>query len=132
MMSTRVDLFYKKCVELLEKVDAAVRKQLEAEVDESDKLLKGLTLEASMVGRLFDPSRQPSDPAYRKCPWCDHCFTITTEEDDDATEYNDRKQKECQHKSRIWDDFVQRRTVAQNNGDPPPDFRVIHTITIRP
>mmetsp|Transcript_32201 Transcript_32201/g.54946 ORF Transcript_32201/g.54946 Transcript_32201/m.54946 type:complete len:233 (-) Transcript_32201:320-1018(-) len=51
---TPVDIFYKKCVELLEKVDAAVRKQLEADADGSDKLLKGLPLEASMVGHPFD------------------------------------------------------------------------------
>jgi len=50
----RVDKFYKKCVELREKVDVAIREQLDAEVDGSDKLLKGLTLlEAFMVGRLF-------------------------------------------------------------------------------
>jgi len=119
---TPVDIFYKKCVELLEKVDAAVRKQLEADADGSDKLLKGLPLEASMVGRPFDPSRQPPDQAYRKCPWCDHCCLITAEEDDDATEHNDRKQREWEHKNRIWDAFVQRRTVAVNDGDPPPAF----------
>ena len=51
---TPVEIFYKKCVELLEKVDAAVRKQLEADADGSDKLLKGLPLEASMVGHPFD------------------------------------------------------------------------------
>ena len=51
---TPVDIFYKKCVELLEKVDVAIREQLDAEVDGSDKLLNGLTLlEAFMVGRLF-------------------------------------------------------------------------------
>lgn len=119
---TPVDILYKKCVELLEEVDAAVRKKLEAEADGADKLLKGLPIEASMVGRIFDPKRQPLDPAYGKCPWCDHCCIITAEEDDDATQYNDRKQRECDHKNRIWDDFVQRRTVAVNNGEPPPDF----------
>ena len=38
-------------------------------------------------------------------------------------EFNDGKEREYyQHKSRIWDDFVQSRAVAQSSGDPLPDF----------
>ena len=64
MLRSAEDRFYNKCVDLLKKVDVVARDKIEAEKNRSNKLLKGLILEQGMVGRRFDSSRQPQDPAH--------------------------------------------------------------------
>ena len=87
-----------------------------------DNILKGLPLPASMVGRQFDPTRVPSDPALQRCPFCNHRGLNTVPEDDGLEERNAAQVSQYDDLMRIWNGFVQAREATNNAGEPPPSW----------
>ena len=116
--------FYRDLCDLKSRIDNKIVQDAlsNQESAASSKLLKGLTLERSMIGRLFDNLRIPQDPAERRCPFCLHDSLNELEEDEGNVSYNDNLYHQHDTLTTLWDNFVKARDVANAKSERPPPF----------
>ena len=116
--------FYRDLCDLKSRIDSKIVQDAlsNQESAASSKLLKGLTVERSMIGRLFDNLRIPQDPAERQCPFCLHYSLNELEEDEGNVSYNDNLYRQHETLTTLWDNFVKARDVANAKGERPPPF----------
>ena len=104
------------------RVDHNIRTALNDAGNGPDYLVKGLKLPLAMVGRGFDPTLVPEDPAFQRCPYCS-CWSVNiVPEDKDVPEKNRRKIYEAEELAKIWNDFEIKRKAAMNAKLPLPDW----------
>jgi len=81
--------FYDDILQLKEDVvKVAYKKANESQPNNQNYLIRGEKLDTNMVGREFDPSLIPTDPAHWNCAYCGCFSTNTVPEDAGAVDRN--------------------------------------------
>jgi hypothetical protein len=85
--------------------------------DSASKVLKGITLLATMEEHSFDPTCIPANPSDMEYPFCGHPSLNTVAEDDGMALQNNAIYAEYGVLIADWEQYKKNVLVANNNGD---------------